>query len=60
MVFEIPYTALALLSSLFAGMLIIATIKEKIPGRTDAKVRPFLAGVVGYSLLILFVEQLTL
>jgi len=57
---EIPYGALALLNSLFAGMLVIATIKEKIPGTADAKVGPFLAGVVGYSLLLLVVEQLQL
>lgn len=50
---EIPYGALALLNSLFAGMLIIATIKEKIPGSADARIGPFLAGVVGYSLLLL-------
>jgi hypothetical protein len=57
---EIPSGTLALFNSLFAGMLIIATIKEKIPGSADAKVGPFLAGVAGYSLLLLLTEQLTL
>jgi hypothetical protein len=57
---EIPYGALALLNSLFAGMLMIATVKEKIPGGADARVGPFLAGVVGYSLLLLLTDQLTL
>ena len=55
----IPYNTLALLYSLFAGMLIIATIKEKVPGTADARMGPFFAGLVGYSLLMLIVERLS-
>lgn len=57
---EISYEALALLNALFAGMLVIATIKEKIPGTADARFLPFLAGTIAYSVLLLLTEQLKL
>lgn len=56
---EIPYNTLALLHSVFAGMLIIGTIKQKVPGTADARFGPFLAGLAGYSALLLLAEQLT-
>lgn len=53
---EIPYTALALLNSLFAGALLVFTLKEKTPGSRRVRFGPFLAGVIGYSLLLLLIE----
>ena len=55
---EVPYATFMLFNSFFAGMLIIATIKEKVPEAADAKVVPFLAGIFGYSVLLLLAEQL--
>jgi len=56
---EIPYTILALLTSLFVGALIVMTIKEKTPGSDRVHFAPFLAGVTGYVLLLLTIEALT-
>lgn len=56
---EIPYTILALLTSLFVGALIVMTIKEKTPGSDRVHFLPFLAGVTGYVLLLLTIEVLT-
>ena len=55
---EIPYSGLALLNSLFAGALIIFTLKEKLPGSMHVRFWPFLLGVAGYSLLLLVIELL--
>jgi hypothetical protein len=55
-IIEIPYTALVLLNSLFAGALIVFTLKEKTPGSDRVHFWPFLAGVTGYSLLLLLIE----
>jgi hypothetical protein len=55
-VFEIPYTALVLLNSLFAGALIVFTLKEKTPGADRVHFWPFLAGVTLYSLLLILIE----
>lgn len=54
----IPSGTYALLISLFAGMLIMATVKEELPGNEDARFWPFLAGVVMYSTLLLLSERL--
>ena len=56
---QIPYTALALLNSLFAGSLIVFTLQEKTPGSSRIHFRWFLIGVVGYSLLLIVIEILT-
>lgn len=56
---EIPYTSLALLNSLFAGALIVLTLKEKTQGSDRVHFRAFLAGVTGYALLLLTIEILT-
>ena len=53
---EVRYTTLAIWNSLFAGALIINTIKEKVPSAHGGRFWPFLVGVGGYSLLLLFVE----
>jgi hypothetical protein len=57
-IIEIPYTALAMLNSLFAGALIVFTLKEKTPGSDRVHFRAFLAGVTGYSVLLIVVELL--
>jgi hypothetical protein len=49
---EIRITTLALLNSLFAGMLIIATMKEKVPSSRHALFWPFFAGAVGFAVLL--------
>lgn len=51
-------TSLALWNSLFAGALLYATMKEKVPSAHHGPIWPFLAGVTGYSLLLLIVELL--
>ena len=55
---EIPYTALALLNSLFAGALLVFTLKEKTPGSDRVHFRAFFVGVTGYSLLLIVIELL--
>jgi len=55
---EIPYGTLAILTSLFAGMLIISAIKEKLPGSSKGRFWPFAIGVTGYSVLLLLIEFL--
>ena len=55
---EIRYESLALLNSLFAGALIVFTMKEKVPGTNFVRLRPFLVGVTGYTLLLLAIEIL--
>jgi hypothetical protein len=55
---ELSYETLALLNSLFAGALIVLTLKEKVPGSSYVRFRPFLVGVIGYSLLLLLIEVL--
>ena len=55
-VVEIPYTGVALLNSLFAGALIVFTLKEKTPSSDRVHFWPFLAGVTGYCLLLLLIE----
>jgi hypothetical protein len=57
---EIPYTALALLNSLFAGALIVFTLKKNTPTSDRVRFGPFLAGVAGYSSLLLLVEFLAI
>jgi hypothetical protein len=49
---EIRLTTLALLNSLFAGMLIIATIQEKVPSSRHALFGPFFAGAIGFGVLL--------
>ena len=53
---QIDYTTLALLNSLFAGVLIISTIKEELPSSRHGRFGPFLAGVIGFELLLLLTE----
>jgi hypothetical protein len=60
MVTTIPYTALALLNSLFAGALLVFTLKEKIPGSDRIHFLPFLAVISSYSILIILIELLTI
>ena len=48
--------ALALLNALFAGGLIVLTLKDKVPGRGSVRFGTFFAGVVVYSSLVLVVE----
>ena len=48
-----------LLQSLFAGVLIIATIKEEVPDGRDVRFAPFLAGVAGYSVLLFLIRLST-
>ena len=55
---NIPYESLALLNSLFAGALIVLTLKEKAPGSNYVHFQAFLAGVTAYALLLLVVEAL--
>ncbi len=55
---EIPYAGLALLNSLFVGVLIVFTLREKTPISGQVYFTPFLAGVMGYSLLLLVIEAL--
>lgn len=48
---------LALFSSFFAGILIIITIKEKIPDREKKiPILPFILGAILYSLVIYFIQ----
>jgi len=49
---EIRFTTLALLNSLFAGILIIATMQEKVPSSRHALFWPFFAGAVGFGVLL--------
>jgi len=60
MVTKIPYTALALLNSLFAGALLVFILKEKILGSDRVYFWPFLAAVSSYSFLIILIELLTI
>ncbi len=55
---EIPYSSLALWSSLFAGMLIFFVIQKEIPSPKDGHFIPLLLGAVGYSALALVIESL--
>ncbi len=55
---RIPYEPLALLTSLFAGVLTLFTLKEKLPGSGHVRFRPFLVGAAGYALLLLIIEVL--
>ena len=55
---EVPYSSLALWSSLFAGMLIFFVIRKEIPSPKDGHFIPLLLGAVGYSALALVVESL--
>ena len=54
----IPYTSLALLNCFFAGSLIVFTLKEKVPETGYVRLRPFLCGVGGYTILLLIIEAL--
>lgn len=49
---EIRFTTLALLNSLFAGMLIIATMQEKVPSSRHALFWPFFAGAISFGVLL--------
>ena len=49
---EIRFTTLALLNSLFAGMLIIATMQEKVPSSSHALFWPFFGGVISFGVLL--------
>jgi len=60
MVSKIPYTALALLNSLFAGALLVFTLKEKTPGSDRILFRPFLVAASSYSFVIILIEILTI
>ncbi len=60
MVTKIPYTALALLNSLFAGALLVFILKEKTLGSDRVYFWPFLAAVSSYSFLIILIEILTI
>ena len=42
----------------FVVAMIIATIKEKVPGTADARVGPFLAGLAGFAAPLLLAEGL--
>ena len=54
---EVNQLILALSTSFFAGILIITTIKEKIPdGNKSIPLFPFLLGVIMYSLVIYFIQ----
>lgn len=55
---DLSFVTLALLNSLFAGILIIATIKEKVPSGSRARVWPFVAGAAINAALLLLVESL--
>ena len=56
---QIPYTTMALLNSLFAGALLVFTLKEKMPGITGIKFIPFLAATLIFSFVIITIELLT-
>ena len=60
MVTQIPHTALALLNSLFAGALLVFTLKEKTPGSDRILFRPFLVAASSYSFVIILIEILTI
>ena len=60
MISKIPYTALALLNSLFAGALLVFTLKEKTPGSDRILFRPFLVAASSYSFVIILIEILTI
>jgi hypothetical protein len=47
---------LALLNALFAGGLIVLTLKDKVPGRGSVRFGAFLVGVVAYAGLVLAFE----
>ena len=53
---HVEHTTLALWNALFAGALIVSTIKEKVPDSSYGRIRPFMAGVLGYSILLLVLE----
>jgi hypothetical protein len=55
---EVPYSILALWSSLFAGMLIFFVVKSEIPSPREGHFIPLLVGATGYSALALVIESL--
>lgn len=56
---QIAYTTIALLTSLFAGALLVFTLKEKMPGTTGIKFIPFLTATLIFSFMIVGIELLT-
>ncbi len=55
---EIAPWALALWSSLFAGMIIFYVVRSEIPSPKDGHFLPLLLGAVGFSTLALVIESL--
>jgi hypothetical protein len=55
---EVASWALALWSSLFAGMIIFYVVRSEIPSPKDGHFLPLLLGAVGYSALALVIESL--
>ena len=49
---ELSYVRVALLNSLFAGMLIYFVIKNEVPSPSKGRFKPLLYGAVGYSILV--------
>lgn len=56
---QIAYTTIALLNSLFAGALLVFTLREKMPGTTGLRFVPFLAATMIFSSVIFALELLT-
>ena len=57
LVTKIPYEIVALLTSLFAGVLIVVTLREKLPGRESQRLVPLAFGAACYALLLLVIEM---
>ncbi|MGI9518605.1 MAG: hypothetical protein ACR2NP_16230 [Pirellulaceae bacterium] len=55
---DVSRESLALCTSFFAGGLIVFTLKDKVPGSSSVNFLYFLAGVAGFSALLLTIEAL--
>jgi len=49
---EIPERAIALVVAFIAGGVVLNVLKEELPGERRARFVPFIAGAIGYAVLL--------